>query len=315
MFGSKQKTGNRRFRRRHVLDVKLSSQQRNETRLRRTLLVFTVLLSVFSGILLAWRGGEFLLRRFVYENPAFAIHNLEVETDGVISHEHIRHWAGVKLQDNLLALDIARVKRDLELVPAIQSVAVERALPHTLRLRVTEREPLAKCLVASISSEARTYLFDAEGVVMLPLQAHQRSAPALTNDHFPELIKVPSSELRLGKRVQSPQVVAALRWLTTFDRSTMADLVTVRDVDVSIPNLLLVSTFEGAFVTFGLADFERQINRWQLVFEHARRSGKAVSSLDLSVSNNVPVTWIEASLAPPTPVKPPKATRSRKRHV
>jgi cell division septal protein FtsQ len=315
MFQSKQKKSNRRFRRRHVLDVKLSSQQRRQTRLRRTLLVFTVLLSVFSGLLLAWRGGEWLLRRFVYENRAFAIHHLDVETDGVISTEHIRHWAGVKLEDNLLALDIARVKRDLELVPAIESVAVERALPHTLRVRVTEREPIAKCMVASMSSEAKLYLFDREGVVMLPLAPHQRAVPDVTNGHLPELLRIPASELRLGKQVQSPQVMAALKWIVTFDQSSMADLVTIRDVDVSIPNLLLVSTLDGAFITFGIANFETQMNRWQLVHEHARRKSKAIASLDLSISNNVPVTWLEISQLPPPLPKPSKATRSKRKHV
>jgi cell division septal protein FtsQ len=313
MFGAKQKKGNRRFRRRHVLDVKLSSQQRRQTRLRRTLLVFTVLLSLFSGLLIAWRGGEWLLRRFVYDNPAFAIHHLDVETDGVISTEHIRHWAGVKLQDNLLALDIARVKRDLELVPAIESVSVERALPHTLRLRVVEREPIARCMVASASTEPKLYLFDREGVVMLPLEPQQRAVPVITNGHLPELLRVPAGELRLGRQVQSPQVLAALQWIAMFDQSSMADLVTIQDIDVSIPNLLLISTLDGAFITFGLTDFDAQINRWQLVFDHARRNGKAISSLDLSVSNNVPVTWLEASLAPPPKPKPPRATR--KRHV
>ena len=294
--------------------MKLSSQQRRQTRLRRTLLVFTLLLSVFSGVLLTWRGGEWLLRRLVYENQAFAIHNLDVDTDGVISTEHIRHWAGVKLQDNLLALDIGRVKRDLELVPAIHSVAVERVLPHTLRLRVTEREPIAKCMVASVTTEPKLYLFDREGVVMLPLAPHQRSVPAVTNAHLPELVGIPPSELRLGKQVQSPQVVAALNWIASLDQSSLADIVTIRDVDVSIPNLMLVSTLEGSFVTFGLSDFEAQINRWQLVYDHARRHSKAISSLDLSVSNNVPVTWLEASLMPPSPPKPPKA-RTKKKHV
>jgi hypothetical protein len=113
--------------------------------------------------------------------------------------------------------------------------------------------------------------------------------------------------------VQSPQVLAALKWIATFDQSPMADLVTIQEIDVSIPNLLLVSTLEGAFITFGLADFDVQINRWHLVFEHARRSSKAISSLDLSVSNNVPVTWLEASLLPPPKPKPPRATR--KKHV
>ena len=64
---------------------------------------------------MAGRGGG--LRRLLYENPAFATHHLDVETDGVIAREQLRRWAGVKLEDNLLALDLERVKRDLELVP------------------------------------------------------------------------------------------------------------------------------------------------------------------------------------------------------
>ena len=80
----------------------------------------------------------------VYENKAFAIEEIDVQTDGVISVDQLRRWAGVKPEENLLALDLARVKRDLELVPLVQSVSVERILPHTLRIRVTEREPIAQ---------------------------------------------------------------------------------------------------------------------------------------------------------------------------
>jgi len=113
---------------------------------------------VFGTILcfyLLWRGGESLLSYFVYQNKAFAIQEVDVQTDGVIPVENLRRWARVRSGDNLMALDLARVKRDLELVPLIKSVSVERILPHTLRVRVAEREPVAwwPCLECSRRGE------------------------------------------------------------------------------------------------------------------------------------------------------------------
>src|SRR5687767_7594465 len=130
----RRKPKNRRFERRRVLDVKLRSSQRRQLRFRRfTLLTGCILMTAIGGFGL-WRGAEWGLRRLLYENSAFAIHHLDVDTDGAIAREQIRRWAGVKLEDNLLALDLERVKRDLELVPVIHSAAVERLLPHTLRI-------------------------------------------------------------------------------------------------------------------------------------------------------------------------------------
>jgi len=72
---------------------------------------------------------------FVYSNKAFAIHEINIQTDGVLSTEQLGRWSGVKREQNLFALDLARVKRDLELIPSVASVSVERVLPHTLRIR------------------------------------------------------------------------------------------------------------------------------------------------------------------------------------
>ncbi len=60
---------------------------------------------------------------------------IEVQTDGVLTAETIRRWAMVQTGQNLMALDLMRVKRDLELQPPIQFVAVERVLPRTLQTR------------------------------------------------------------------------------------------------------------------------------------------------------------------------------------
>src|SRR5580765_3282654 len=141
MWFRRPKYRNRRSGRRYVLDVKLRSDQVRSSRMRLGAIAFGVLFGTVFGLYVLWCVGEWTLDRLVYKNHSFAIQQVEVQTDGVIAHEQLRRWAGAKLGDNLFALDLARVKRDLELVPCINSVSVERVLPRTLRIRVSEREP------------------------------------------------------------------------------------------------------------------------------------------------------------------------------
>jgi hypothetical protein len=271
------------------------------------------------GAYVAWKGGDALLSRLVYENPAFAIHQIDTQTDGVLSVEQIRRWAGVKLQDNLLALDLARVRRDLEAIPSIRSAAIERALPHTLRIRISEREPIAQFAFPQPRGtnlwEKGIYLLCADGTVMLPLEPHQRAVPNTAPDALPLLIGIPANDLRPGRRVETPQTLAALKLLEFFSRSSMAGLVELKQIDLSVPNLLNVATIQNSDVLFGFNDLEGQLRRWRAVHEYAQRAGKYVVWMDLSVANNIPARWLDPSLpAPPAP-KPLKGLRSKKRHV
>ena len=140
----KREQKNRRLNRGHVLDVKLRSDQVRATRTRLAAIAFGVLFGTVFGLYLLWRTGEWALDKFVYENSEFAIQNIQVQTDGVIAPDQLRRWSSVKLGANLIALDLASVKRNLELVSTIDSVSVERVLPHTLKIRVTERTAVAQ---------------------------------------------------------------------------------------------------------------------------------------------------------------------------
>jgi len=296
----------------------LRSSETRRARARLATMAAVIGLSTLFGLYLFWRGGEWLLNHFLYENNAFAIHEIEVKTDGVIALEQLRRWSGVKLEDNLLALDLARAKRDLELIPSIKSVAVERDLPHTLKLRITEREPIA--LVHFPQVLANRYQFtacslDAEGYVMLPLSPRQRSVPVPTNEQLPVIIGMLSSDLRPGRKVESPQVQAALQLITAFDRSLMAGLVELQRIDVSAPDILQVSTEQGNAVTFRLADLESQVQRWRAIYDLGARNNKLITTLDLSVSNHVPVRWTEASDAVPLTPKTARPSRSKKKNV
>jgi cell division septal protein FtsQ len=315
----KRKPVNRRLGRVHVLDVKLRSDQVRQSRVRRGTMAFGVLFATLLGLYVLGRAGGWVMDRMVYENQAFAIHEVEVQSDGVIAPDQLRRWANVKPGENLLALDLARVKRDLEMVPMIATVSVERILPKTLRIRVTEREAVAQLNVLRASAaggvESGVFHVDAEGFVMLPLDPRQRTKPLTQpDDSLPILAGVKPTELQPGRRIDSPQIAAALQLISQFAFSPMAGLVDLRRIDVTAPDVIVVTTGQGSEVTFGLQDLDRQMRRWREIHDLGLRSKRNVAAIDLAVSNNVPVRWLEANVSP-APAKAPKTLRNRKRNV
>jgi hypothetical protein len=316
----KRKLKNRRLGREQVLDVKLRSSQVRAARTRMAAASLGAVFATVFSLYLVYRGGEWLLNRLVYENKAFAIEDIEAQTDGVIPLEQLRRWSGVKLQQNLLALDLGRVKRDLEMVPLVRSVSVERILPRTLRIHITESEPLAQVNVPRPSAnggiEMSLYQLDADGWVILPLEPRDRvTALNQSDEPLPLIGGINANTLQPGRRLSAPQVQAALQLLVVFEQSPMAGVVDLKRVDVSFPEVLVVTTGQGSEVTFGLTDFEQQLRRWHAIFESGRKCGNAIATLDLAVANNVPLRWLEASAVPPTTTKFSKPSRPKKKHV
>jgi len=300
------KPKNRAFERRHVLDVKVARRQLVRQRVRVATLAASLSLGTIFAIYFLWRAGDWAMTRFIYENKAFAVQEIDIQTDGVISLEQLRRWAGVKREQNLFALDLSRVKRDLELVPAIQNVAVERVLPHTLKVRVAEREPIA---------QIQNYLLDADGFAMLPLEPQQRSVSLQPSEHYPIITGINPSELRAGHQVESPQVRAALKFLTAFEHSQMAPQVDVARIDASAPDVLQITTAQQNEIIFRNTDFEKQLNRWWLVYSTGQQQAHQIASLDLSVSEDIPLRWLDSAAVPPNAAKLRKTSPYKKKHV
>jgi cell division septal protein FtsQ len=299
----KRKPKNRRLHHQQVLDVKLRSDQVRATRTRLAALTAGVLFGTVFGLYLLWRTGEWALNRFVYQNSEFAVQHIEVKTDGVIAPDQLRRWSKVKTGDNLIALDLTSVKRNLELVSTIGAVSVERILPRTLRITVTERDPVAQVNIprAGAAGDITVTVFqlDADGWVMQPLDPRLCVIPlAQVSDRLPVISGLNVYQLQPGHRVELPQVQAALALISAFGHSPMAGLVGLRRIDVSAPGVVVVTTDQGGEITFGLERLEQQLRRWREIYDLGQRMNKAVASLNLAVSNNVPVRWMEAAVAP-----------------
>ena len=316
----RRKPKNRRLGNERVLDVKLRSGQIRATRMRYAAIGIGLAFATVICFYLVWHGSAWALNCLVYENNAFAVQEIEVHTDGVLAPEVLRRWAGVKPGQNLFALDLARVKRDLELVSVVRSVAVERVLPHTLRVRVSEREPLAQIFVAQARAdggfEMNLFHLDRDGFIMALLDPRQRAIPAAdSEDALPVVTGTNPNLMAPGRRVDSPQIASALKLLDAYNHSPMSGLLDLTKVDVSSPDILVATTSQGAEVTFGLEDLERQLRRWREIYDQGLKISKAVATLDLSVPNNIPATWVDPASLPPIMPKLKNQQHTRKRNV
>ena len=314
--------GNRRRHREgeNVLRVKLRTDQLQAARTRFAMQVLTVLFGTAVVLFLGWRGVDWAVREFVTENPAFATKVVDLQTDGVLTVESLRSMAGVRVGDNLMSLDLARIKRDLELRDYIQSAAVERVLPDTLRIRVTERVPVAQVVVTRQEGGRFAqvpHLIDAGGFVMVPPNRAMVADPTVLQiDWLPALTGVNPVELRPGRQVESAQVRAALRLLQHFERSSMVGRSDIRRVDVAGLEVLTVTTATGGEITFAShRDFDTQLRRWRAVQDVATQRGKVISSLDVSISQNLPARWVEASSVPAPPARPAKPAPYRRKNA
>ena len=320
MWFKREQNKNRRLHRTHVLDVKLRSDQVRSTRVRLVAMACLLLSCTFFGLCLLWRVGVWTLDTFVYSNADFAIQQIDVQTDGVIAPEQLRRWSGVKPQANLIGLDLAAVKRNLELVSVIDSVSVERVLPRTLKIRVTERDPIAQVNVAWADAAGgitvHIFQLDADGVVMQPLDPRLCIVPlAQMNSQLPVIVGLNSFQLQPGRRMELPQVQAALRLVSAFEHSPMAGLVDLRRVDVSAPGVVVATTGQGSEITFGLENLDQQLSRWRQIYNLGLSQSRTIASADLAVANNVPVRWMLASAVPVAPVKSVKPPKNRRRNV
>jgi cell division protein FtsQ len=312
---------NRKVGRGQVLDVKLRSSKLRAARARVIAIGLSSFFALVLGVgLLLWlvdRG----VRVFVYENKAFTIRDIEVQTDGVLSPDQLRRWAGIKPGENLMALDLNSVRRKLELIPLVESVAIDRVPPSTLRLRIVERVPLAQINlpqpVPGGGIDFKAFQIDEKGVVMLPATPAQRaSAMVPATGVLPVLAGVHPNDVQPGRRIHAPQLHAALDLIQAFERSPMAGLAEIKRIDISAPEVLIATVAQDVTVTFGLKDHEMQLARWREIYNTADSIGKSILTLDLAVSNNIPVTLSDAGPSPTPTTKPPvKTSHLRRKHV
>jgi cell division protein FtsQ len=77
------------------------------------------------------------------ETPVFALEELEVSGVSSSVRQSVEAAAEPHVGESLVALDQDELRRQLESLPMVRSVRMDRAFPHTLRVAVVPERPLA----------------------------------------------------------------------------------------------------------------------------------------------------------------------------
>lgn len=316
----KRKPANRRNDREAVLEVRMRSRDARRARFRLLTALVTALGATAVGALLVWQAYQWSLERFVYRNEAYTLRRVELRHHGRLRPELIHRWVGVQPGQNLLALDLDRIRHDLELNPWIERADVEAERPDCLRLAVWERQPRAQVVVwrqnpATGHTWAETNLVDAHGMVF-PLVPADWIRPGEESDfsHLPRISGLDPTQVASGEPLRQPRVPAALGLIEAYGRSPVFSVVNLDEIDVSRPGVLVGALREGNRVIFGLEEFDRQLWRWRSIHDYLTAQGDTFESLDLSVTNNLPARLRPRPEPSPSP-SPARPQRTKTPHV
>ncbi len=261
-------------------------------------IVATVLLFMAASWL-THRGMQMALNRFVYQNEKFTLREIQLDIRGNIVRRQVLEAAGVQAGQNLMQINLAQVQKSIETLPYVAQAQVERVLPNKLILRVTERLPamMVKGIALGQKNEELFYI-GWDGMLMRP-------RPGETPRAIPEIVGLRWNDLEEGLRLNRKEINAALEFLRALNEMPLRSVFDVRTIDVSQPLTLRVTTSQGYRVTFRQEFYTAQLNRLAEIIDYASARYWLLSTIDLTPSRNVPVTYREYSVLN-TPAESPQ---------
>lgn len=296
----------------HLLEVSVRADKARSIR-NRTIIAVTCKTIFWLGLVLgAWFGGGEALRRYVWENPDFALTEIHVSTDGALQREQILQAGEVRAGVNIFKVDTDQVRAGIDKLPQVERAEIRLIRPNRIEITVTERRPVA--WVTERAEEIPTasdkaWLIDARGVVMKTKRMIEEYY------HLPHISGAQVTDFVPGQRINSVEMQAALE-IVRLD--TGGARWQPRNLDLSKGYCVIVTDQNHAKITFGLDDIEQQLDRLMRYLDRAEAEKKEIQTVNLLVRKNTPVTFHVAeedvpqqqalSLPPPDEKTKPKTS-------
>jgi len=214
----------------------------------------------------------------------FTVQEVEVEGREVTPRDDILKAIDAGRGTPILGVNPARIKQQLESLPWIRSASVERHLPDTLYIRLTERQPLALW-----QRNGKMMLIDHDGVVVTTEHLNQYGNLLLVvGEDAPKnaeaLIKILQTQPDLMHRVSAAIRVGERRWNLQLDNA----------ITIELPEANIADAWTH------LAQIDR---------EHALLA-RDIEQVDLRLADRVVVRAVPE---PPKPAAPGKRTKTATR--
>jgi cell division protein FtsQ len=281
-------TNTRQRKKQHtLLDVKLRASTERKRLIGKIFGITSRIVLTVTVVTCCWLGGKEALRRFVFENPDYAIREVKFQTDGTLSREQVLKAGGLYEGQNIFRVNLGQSRSIIEQMPQVENADVIRTLPNKLTVTITERRPIA--WVVSRADEDPTvsdkaFLIDARGMLM------KTRAKLEEYLNFPVISGVQTENLVAGERVTTSEMQAALELIRQTSESTRFQ---ARHVDMSKGYCLVVTAHSHAKITFGLDRIDAQLARLHRYLARAAEDQKEIQTVNLIVERNTPVTFVE----------------------
>ena len=289
----------------NLLEVTTRPNRENRLQIRRSFSTFVkvaLLVGLVAGVAF---GGRGMVNRFVWENPAYALADIRVSTDGLLTRVQVLELLEVWEGKNIFTLDVAKMRRELDSLPQVEKADIRRQLPDRLEIRISERQPVA-WVAASAEAElgvgVASLLVDARGFVM-------RTRKVLP-EHLalPRITGVVMEDVAPGQKLPTAEALSALELI----KLSVEDLRwQPRIVDVSTGYCLMVTDDRRARVTFGFDNIEGQLGRLHQLLDYVEPQNRELQSVNLMLERNIPVVFAAAPVPPTLPVIDPKTGRPK----
>lgn len=273
----------------HLLDVRVRARTARRKRNQRIVSLLSALMVVWAIGAGLWFGGKEFCRYFLFENSEYALRQIDLELDGVMTRAEFLETTGIREGLNLFTLNLDRIERTLRRDSAIASVRLQRDLPDRLAVELVARDPVAWLVEGRPSLNAPgapgSLLVGPDRILMRPPGDH------LDFLHLPVITGLPDGILVEGNELTHEETLEALELLDTNGRFP-GSLFRVRALDVSRGYRIEATDLEGAEIIFGTSDFEEQLVRLNKLLEHCETSGREIESVNLMVRKNIPVKFV-----------------------
>jgi hypothetical protein len=304
-------TSNRRIksgrekRAHNLLEVSTRPHRENRLQIRRRFsVVVKVLLLVGLVEGLAF-GGRGLVNRLIWENPSYALADIRVATDGLLTRVQVLELLEVWEGKNIFTVDVAKLKRELDALPQVEKAEIRRYLPDRLEIKIVERQPVAWVAASAdvpLGVGVDSLLVDTRGFVM-------RTRKVLP-EHLalPRIIGVVMEDVAPGQKLPTAEALAALELI----KLSVEDLRwQPRVVDVSKGYCLVVSDDRRAKVTFGFDNIEGQLGRLRQLLDYVEPQNRELQSVNLMLERNIPVVFAPPPAPPTLQVVDPKTGKPK----
>lgn len=249
--------------------------------MRRAITVVLLLVVVGAIVFGIKKGVEFIGCQLFSNNPSFEIQHLEISCDGQLTEERIREYTGLAEGKNLFEVRFEDIQQALGQVPVVESVLIERKLPHTLIVQVKERLPVAR--ITGAPAQRYPFVIDRYGYVLPPRQS-SASLP---------LIKGLDIDLRLGLPVEHPDVETVLKIIALCDSTGyLRTYVQIESLDVKYSDFIDMRLNGGIRVRMPRFSLKSKLQKLASIIKIANGQGQRVKEVDLTLdSAKVPVSY------------------------